>query len=399
VRLPGLELHGWLCAAAGIVCALSMMLVTAAPAAAAVVERFGSYGTGAGEFDEPFGIALDEANGALYVLDTNNDRVEEFTPTGVFERAWGWGVAGGASQGLQVCTKTCVAGSSGDGVGQFDFAEGIAVDDDPASASYGDLYVVDIKNHRVQKFSPTGQFLLMFGDGVNETARKRHETGDEGICPVYPGDKCAAGIQGSGPGQFEFPVEGHFIAVGATGTVYVGDRNRVQEFAPNGSYESQVAITQPAVKAEGEAGSVSGLEVNAAGDLYVIRIGVRSVNEYEPSGMLMRSIDPQARAENPEGPTPVVALDAAGDTFIEHEGEREGEYDIKELDPAGATLATLQTKMQGGLHGIAYDNQTGLLYLLELQSHEVPVIVFAPPDPPPFAATGSDFARLAIPEI
>jgi DNA-binding beta-propeller fold protein YncE len=399
-----MELHGWTCAAAATavaatICALAMMLAAAIPAAAAVVERFGSFGAGAGQFNEPFGIAIDRSNGGLYVLDTNNQRIEEFTGEGAFQRAWGWGVAGTDRPGVQVCTRTCVPGVYGAGAGQFGFAEGIAADDDPASLSYGDLYVVDISNHRVEKFSPAGAFLLMFGGEVNQSARERHETAGEDICPVRPGDICSAGTRGSGPGQFEFPVEGHLVAVGADGTVYVGDRSRVEEFAPNGSFESQVKITNPVVSGPGEAGGVSGLEVNAAGDLYVIRIGVRSVNEYEPSGRLMRSIDPQARAENSEGPTPVAALDAAGDTFIEHEGEREGEYDITELDPTGATLATLATKMQGGLHGIAYDNQTGLLYVLELQSHEVPVIVFEPPDPPPFAATGSDFARLAIPEI
>lgn len=388
----------WLCAA--LACGLCGALAaasTAAGAAAGAYRQFGAYGSGAGQFDEPFGIAVDDANGMIYVLDTNNQRIEEFTSEGVFERAWGWGVAGDGRQALEACTSACVPGARGQGPGQFGFAEGIAVDNDPRSASYGDLYIADLSNHRVQKFSPTGSFLLMFGAGVNETASERHEGEYEDVCPVHPGDVCTGGTPGAGPSQLEFPVEGHVIAVGPTGTVYVGDRDRIQEFAPDGIYESQVRITQPAVSGEGEVGGVSGVEVNAAGDLYVVRIGVRDVNEYEPSGRFLRSLDVQQSAENPEGPTPVVTLDSAGDAFIEQNyGPR---YAIAELDEEGAPLATLATPAAAGLHGIVYDNRTGALYVLDLGSGEAPVLVLAPPDPGPFAAGGSGLARWLIPDI
>jgi tripartite motif-containing protein 71 len=394
--LPGLKLRlqGRICMA--IACALlGVLALPASPAPA--IERFGSFGTGAGELFEPFGIAVDAANGGIYILDTNNSRIEEFTSNGVFELAWGWGVADGRTHALQVCKTTCFIGLAGTGAGEFDFAEGIAVDNDPASLSYGDIYVSDIGNHRVQKFSPAGRFLLMFGSGVNETARERHETANEDICPVHAGDICTAGIRGSAPGQLEFPVEGHFIAVGRTGTVYLGARNSVQEFAPNGTYETHVTLAPPDAVGGGEAGGVSGLEVNAAGDLYVIRIGVKSVNVYEPSGRLIRSIDAQERAENPEKPTPVVALDAAGDAFIEHEAI--GEDDISEFDSTGAKLATIDTPAQAGLHGIAYDDQTGHLYVIDAIGAPGPVLVLTPPDPAPFAAIGSEVARWLIPEV
>ena len=32
-----------------------------------------------------------------------------------------------------------------------------------------DVYVADKANHRVEKFDSEGNFLFMFGDGVNET--------------------------------------------------------------------------------------------------------------------------------------------------------------------------------------------------------------------------------------
>jgi len=335
---------------------------------------------------------VDGANGEIYVPDTNDYRVEAFTPNGAFVRAWGWGVADGTTHALQTCTRRCFAGLHGSGAGQFRFAEGIAVDNDPRSSSYGDVYVLDIFKHRVQKFSPTGAFLLMFGRGVNQTAGERHETSGEDICPVHAGDRCTEGMQGSGPGQLELPVEGHFLAVGADGTVYVGDRNRIQEFAANGTYESQVPISTPTAPAEGENGGVSGLEVNTAGDFYVIRIGVASVNEYNPSGRLLRTIDEQTEPEYPEGPTPVATIDAAGDVFVEHYTPQ-ASY-ISELDPAGTQLATMSTPAQAGLHGMAYDNRTRQLYLVDATSGIARVLILAPPAPRPFAAEGELAARL-----
>ena len=69
---------------------------------------------------------------------------------------------------------------------------------------------------------------------MGRSTKQRTKTGeytDEDVCPVNPGDKCKAGTEGPEGGQFEFPVEGSFVAVGSNGTVYVGDRNRVQQFS------------------------------------------------------------------------------------------------------------------------------------------------------------------------
>ena len=46
-----------------------------------------------------------------------------------------------------------------------------------------DVYVADQANRRIEKFDSDGNFLFMFGDGVNET------TGGN-KCPVSPSDSC-----------------------------------------------------------------------------------------------------------------------------------------------------------------------------------------------------------------
>src|SRR5260221_13447978 len=58
----------------------------------------GKPGSGAGELNNPRGIAGDPATGHVYVSDLNNSRISEFTAWGSFVKAWGWGVANGASE-------------------------------------------------------------------------------------------------------------------------------------------------------------------------------------------------------------------------------------------------------------------------------------------------------------
>jgi len=106
-------------------------------------------GPGAGQLDDPYGIALDVARGRIYIADQGNNRVAVYTfGTGQFLQAFGWGVDTGANQ-LASCTlqSGCQKGlttghlynpvrvqvdpSNGDvyvshvgGISQFSFADG-----------------------------------------------------------------------------------------------------------------------------------------------------------------------------------------------------------------------------------------------------------------------------------
>src|SRR4249920_855834 len=131
----------------------------------------GVAGSGAGRMDYIEGIAASPVTGDAYVLDRRNARVSVFSPFGEFLKSWGWGVATGASK-LESCGPQampagtiCRAGLMGSGPGQLepDFGMGgIAVAPD------GSVYVADMSNHRVQKFDADGNFLLMFGSGVDK---------------------------------------------------------------------------------------------------------------------------------------------------------------------------------------------------------------------------------------
>jgi hypothetical protein len=369
--VPGLlRIVALLCSCGGV----AALVVPASRAAG----QFGSRGSASGQFIEPAGAAVAQASGDVYLVDSNNHRVEKFTSNGGFLYAWGWGVADGRSPAPQVFTTKCHAGLYGTGAVQMGFVEGVAVDNDPSSPSYRAVYVMDLGSSRVEKFGPFGGFLLMFGGGVNETAHKRGETDREDVCPVRPRDRCGPGRKGTRHGQFWFRAEGDLVAVGPAGTVYVGDLNRVQEFSPSGLYESQVRL--PAPEATGvEAGAASGLAVNSIGDLYVIENGVGGVKEYTPAGGLLRTLDYQGASEGLEGPTPTIALDASGDLFIDEHPPLHGEYAPKphlivEYGPEGIPLASFDADMGDGLHGLAYGDRAGRLYVVNADNDVSPVV-------------------------
>ena len=86
--------------------------------------KWGSSGSGDGQFQSPRGVAVD-SSANVYVADTNH-RMQKFDSSGNFLLKWG---------------------SYGTGDGQFNRPGGVAVD------SSGNVYVADTNNSRIQKFS------------------------------------------------------------------------------------------------------------------------------------------------------------------------------------------------------------------------------------------------------
>jgi DNA-binding beta-propeller fold protein YncE len=99
---------------------------------------FGSFGEDAGQFLQPFGIAVDR-DGFVFVSDALADRVQKFDSAGRFVSQWG---------------------SRGVGHGQFWRPTGMAFD------SRDRLLVIDHGNHRAQMFAGDGTWLGTFGGGV-----------------------------------------------------------------------------------------------------------------------------------------------------------------------------------------------------------------------------------------
>ena len=147
-----------------------LVLAPAAGASEGVAGYFGSSFAGSlgGQLDAPAGVAVDEKTGDVYVADSANNRVEEFSGAGVFVRVWGRGVGrgigvGGVRHSDAVCTVVarCEAGLASPEAGGLSDPQGVAV-----NQSSGDVYVSDEGNLRVDEFSATGQFIRAWGAGV-----------------------------------------------------------------------------------------------------------------------------------------------------------------------------------------------------------------------------------------
>lgn len=234
------------------------------------VLNWGVSGSANGNFSYPTGVAVDDS-GYVYVVDSNNDRIQKFTATGSFITKWGsYGSGNGqftnpeciaidrlgfvyvgdggvpsANQRIQKFTRngTYVTqwGSPGVGNGQFTSPYGVAVD---ASGSF--VYVADYGNGRIQKFTNAGGFVAAWGGLSYPRSVAVDAAGD-----VYVADqnnhrvvKFSAtgayltewGSYGNGDGSFNTPVG--VSADRTTGRIIVSDFNndRLQTFTNTGVF-------------------------------------------------------------------------------------------------------------------------------------------------------------------
>jgi hypothetical protein len=332
--------------------------------------EFASDGSGAAQIKPSF-IATSPVTGHVFLADAENRRVDEFTAWGQFVMAWGWGVADGSPE-METCgpaepeysppASLCRAGIAGAGAGQLMGPEFIAVD------AAGDVYVSERANNRVQKFSPSGEFILMFGGGVDKT------TGGN-VCTAASGDECQGGSPGTGPEEFseELP-----LAISNVGTVLVGDGGRVQQFGLDGSFQSQFNVSG--------VGAVSGLAADpteAALYVTVRRFGAtkepqeNQILKFDLSGTELLSIS----LVQPS----FLAVDGSGNLFVRKEGLEGLPPEIVEFDSSGTDVAHCCS-----LSGIGPDalgaNAVGDLYINNRAGGSIrfygPPPISYPPVPP-----------------
>ena len=87
--------------------------------------KWGTPGSGDGQFSFPAGVATDAA-GNVFIADNSNNRIQKFNNSGAFLGKWG---------------------TPGSGDGQFYYPAGVATD------AAGNVFIADRYNHRIQKFS------------------------------------------------------------------------------------------------------------------------------------------------------------------------------------------------------------------------------------------------------
>jgi DNA-binding beta-propeller fold protein YncE len=189
------------------------------------IQKWGSFGTGPGQFNRPHDIAFD-SSGNVYVSDRDNNRIQKFTPNGTFIKSWG---------------------SKGSNDGQFSIPYSLAMD------KSDNIYVADRENSRIQKFDTNGTFIAKYGtDGGGngqfhrpEDVRIEPHTQDIYVTDTYNNrierfDKNFTfitkwGSKGTADGQFKLP---HAIGFDTKGNVYVDELERpgVQVFNSDGKF-------------------------------------------------------------------------------------------------------------------------------------------------------------------
>jgi len=189
----------------------------------------GQTGSATSQFQSPRSLAV-APNGTIYVADSRNNRIQHFTAKGEFLNSWG--------RFADVATGNAPGGT-------FNEPWGVAVGPD------GSVYVSDTWNYRVQKFSPNGDFITMWGTNgfadnplafygprgiaVDQSGRVLVvDTGNKRVVIFNKDGKYLAqyGTPGLDNGQLDEPVG---IAIDRTGLVYLTDtwNQRVQVFSPD----------------------------------------------------------------------------------------------------------------------------------------------------------------------
>jgi sugar lactone lactonase YvrE len=174
-------------------------------------------------------LAVDES-GYIYATDVKYNRVQKFSPAGVFVQAWG---------------------SGGSGDGQFNEPNGIAVGND------GYIYVADTFNRRIQRFTKEGVFVSKWG------------------------------THGSGEGELEDP---RCLAVDSAGNLFVGDSHRIQRFTPDGVFLTGWGDWGDA---DGEFDQIRGAAVDESGNVYTIEYNNNRVQKFGPNSGGTMSLKPK----------------------------------------------------------------------------------------------------------
>jgi hypothetical protein len=315
-------------------------------------------GSSAGQVRWPASVGVEQASGAVFVGDSANYRVDEFSASGRFVLAWGFGVADSAEE-LEVCTSAsgCRAGiptgelqpALRDELGSFGGEQaGLAVDPASAGLSAGDVWVSD--RERIQEFrvEPEG------GPG---------------------GEPKVEGLQVIGEGVFAEPKNP--LAVDGAGDLWVGDGEGVQEFEASGAHKATLAIAG--------LGETQAIAVSAsAADVYVVGSAVAGVREYETATgkQVGTTIDEIGEPQT-------LALDGAGNLFVGGEcgsgffvGTCPRAYSFKEYDPSGVQVEQFGGEQVLGDPGGPLGGGTDGIVLDSGGAGRVPVLYSASDEPP-----------------
>jgi streptogramin lyase len=230
--------------------------------------RAGVAGSGNGQFSAPWGLAVNQSTGNVYVGDSGNYRIEELNEKGEFVRSFG---------------------QHGTGHGTFGNVNGLTVD--PS----GNLWVADYANNHVEEFSETGAYMTEIGSAGSGNGQM---SGPFGIAfsgghiyvAEYTNDRVQElttagayiaqwGKKGSGEGEFEFEQMAGIAAEPNSGDLYVTDckKNQVRVFNPAGTFIAKFGGSGIEV---GKFSCPVGIALDGSGHVYVADDGNNRIEKW-----------------------------------------------------------------------------------------------------------------------
>jgi sugar lactone lactonase YvrE len=295
---------------------------------------WGAVGTGNGSFTTPTSVAVDAATN-IYVSDTganvnNTGRVQKFaqgTPP-TFAASW-------------------AEASSAGGNGVFSSPEAVAFD------SAGNAYVADSQYNRIEKFDPSGNFLLQWGTwgasqpfgfsasgcyGIAVDSSGKVYVSDGGNSQVEEFNNSGGFIKVIGNGVIGTP---RGVGVDSSGNVYIADSTnyKVQVFTPNSiplrSWGSNGT-------GNGQFKSPFGLAVDGKGNVWVTDTSNNNVQEFDSNGNYLLALGGASYGSAPGQflyPVGVSADQVAGDLYVVDLGNRR----VQRFDPSGTFLNQMDT--------------------------------------------------------
>ncbi|MCH8915551.1 MAG: 6-bladed beta-propeller [Thaumarchaeota archaeon] len=275
------------------------------------------------------------------------------------------------------------------GPGHFSHPQFIAVGDD------GNIYVSDLGNKRVQKFSSNGEYITEWGKSGKQSGEFHYPSGiavsDDF---VYVADRELNRIQkfsldgefvtkwgekGSYDGQLYFP---NGIAVN-NGTVYVADtgNQRIQIFSTDGEFISSFGSSG---LGEGQFLTIIGIDIDADGNVYVTDRGNSKVEKFSPNGELIQSFP--FHSSNYIFTPEAITIDSTGKMFIVNSANdrilylsQNSDLKLNIFDQLGPYTNSFNyiTDIAIGINGelLVVDSANHKIKSFETEFYEKPVIV------------------------
>ncbi|MGE4659332.1 MAG: PilC/PilY family type IV pilus protein, partial [Arenicellales bacterium] len=224
---------------------------------------------------------------------------------------------------------------------------------EPAAISIGDdgtVYVADLQNHRIQVFDSSGKFLRKWGSWGTSDGKYDYE-------------------KGTGDGQFWHPSG---TAIGTDGNVYVLDKsnNRVQVFDSSGKFLRKFGSYG---RGNGQFAQPEDVTIDASGNVYISDRGNKRIQVFDSSGNFLRKWGSYGKGNGqlwaPEG----MAIDASGNLYVVEQGN----HRVQVFDSSGNFLRKFGSrgKSEGQFyspHDIAIDG-SGNIYVADHSNNRVQV--------------------------